>query len=115
VSPLLPSKGSKKHLLGHISSFECCNFAKKNCVVCVLGCGCGVGGLGWGVLLRCVVGCGVGGVGVGCVAVAWGCGVGSVVDVGVGVWCRGVVLGVGCGYVVGCGVWGVWWCGVCVV
>jgi hypothetical protein len=29
VSPLLASKGSKKHLLGHISSFECCNFAKK--------------------------------------------------------------------------------------
>jgi hypothetical protein len=25
VSPLLASKGSKKHLLGHISSFECCN------------------------------------------------------------------------------------------
>jgi hypothetical protein len=32
VSPLLASKGSKKHLLGHISSFECCNFAKKNLV-----------------------------------------------------------------------------------
>jgi hypothetical protein len=30
VSPLLASKGSKKHLLGHISSFECCNIAKKN-------------------------------------------------------------------------------------
>jgi hypothetical protein len=29
VSLLLASKGSKKHLLGHISSFECCNFAKK--------------------------------------------------------------------------------------
>jgi hypothetical protein len=32
VSPLLASKGSKKHLLGHISSFECCNFAKKKLV-----------------------------------------------------------------------------------
>jgi hypothetical protein len=30
VAQLLASKGSKKHLLGHISSFECCNFAKKN-------------------------------------------------------------------------------------
>jgi hypothetical protein len=29
VSPLLASKGSKKHLLGHISSFESSNFAKK--------------------------------------------------------------------------------------
>jgi hypothetical protein len=29
VAQLLASKGSKKHLLGHISSFECCNFAKK--------------------------------------------------------------------------------------
>jgi hypothetical protein len=29
VSPLLASKGSKKHLLGHISNFECCKFAKK--------------------------------------------------------------------------------------
>jgi hypothetical protein len=29
VSPLLALKGSRKHLLGHISSFECCNLAKK--------------------------------------------------------------------------------------
>jgi hypothetical protein len=29
VAQLLASKGSKKHLLGHIFSFECCNFAKK--------------------------------------------------------------------------------------
>jgi hypothetical protein len=33
VSPLLASKGSKKHLLGHISSFKCCNFAKKKIAV----------------------------------------------------------------------------------
>jgi hypothetical protein len=32
VSLLLAPKGSKKHLLGHISSFECCNFAKKKLV-----------------------------------------------------------------------------------
>jgi hypothetical protein len=32
VSPLLALKGSRKHLLGHISSFECCNLAKKNLV-----------------------------------------------------------------------------------
>jgi hypothetical protein len=30
VAQLLASKGSKKPLLGHISSFECCNFAKKH-------------------------------------------------------------------------------------
>jgi hypothetical protein len=29
VAQLLALKGSKKHLLGHISSFECCNFAQK--------------------------------------------------------------------------------------
>jgi hypothetical protein len=29
VSPLLAIKGSRKHLLGHISNFECCNLAKK--------------------------------------------------------------------------------------
>jgi hypothetical protein len=29
VSLLLALKGSRKHLLGHISSFKCCNLAKK--------------------------------------------------------------------------------------